>query len=143
MQDLIVLSQEEYAQLKRELKAAGLDVRHTAESVRPIRMRWTPSGALMPSSSRRWRSGARLIRVIASPPCAAHPLATASRPARLTVTFHAVSPVHEAALAHYLATHPVSSNMQSQAHPVATEHTPATSATYVYVAGMLALINGF
>ena len=43
MQDLIVLSDEAFAQLKRELKAVGLDVCYRAESARPIRMRWTPA----------------------------------------------------------------------------------------------------
>jgi cytochrome c oxidase subunit 4 len=57
------------------------------------------------------------------------------------VTFHAVSPAHDGALAHYLATHPLGSSAQRQAHPAGAEHTPATPATYVRVAVLLALLT--
>ena len=143
MQDLIVLSHEEFAQLKRELKTAGLDVCYTAESVRPIRLRWTPErltdAAFLQQVAQR-RPADPSYR-LASVRC----MTPGNRlwPARLTVTFHAVSPLHDAALAHYLATHPVSSRARSQAHPAEAEQTPATPATYVHVAVMLALITAF
>lgn len=100
MQDLIVLSHEAFVQLKRELKAAGLDVCYSAESVRPIRMRWTPArltdAAFLQQVGQR-RPADPSYR-LASVRC----LTPGKRlwPAQLTVTFHAVSPVHDAALAH-------------------------------------------
>jgi hypothetical protein len=41
MQDLLVLSHEDYTQLRHELRAAGVDVCYTAQSARPIRRRWS------------------------------------------------------------------------------------------------------
>jgi caa(3)-type oxidase subunit IV len=139
MQDLIVLSHEEYLRLKCELKAAGLDLCYTAESARPIRMRWTPARRSDAAFLRRvaQRRPADLSYRIASVRCT-HP-GNWLWPAQLTVTFHAVSPRHDAALARYLATRPGSSDGQAQ--PAEAEHLSATPATYVQVAVLLALIT--
>jgi cytochrome c oxidase subunit 4 len=143
MQDLLVLSHEDYTQLRHELKEAGLDVCYTAQSARPIRRRWSPErlqdAALQQQIARRRPADAsyRLASVQCTRP------GNWLWPDQLTVTFHAVSPSHDAALQRYLDTHRAPHQPSEVTAPAAGEHTAATTATYVQVALILALITAF
>jgi len=144
MQDLIVLSHEDYLGLQRELKAVGLDVCYTAESVRPIRMRWSPERvhdtALLQQVAQRRPADASFC--LASIQCTTP--STWLWPAQLAVTFHAVSPRQDAAFQQYLATYQLARSMARSSEPLLeTAQAHATPATYLAVALMLALITAF
>ena len=46
MQDLTILTHDEYIGLRQGLKDAGLDLCYSVHSARPIRKRWTPDAVL-------------------------------------------------------------------------------------------------
>ena len=144
MQDLIVLSHEDYLSLKCELKEVGLDVCYTAQSVRPIRMRWSPERvydtALLQQVAKRRPADAsfRLASIQCTTP------SSWLWPAQLTVTFHAVSPRQDAAFQQYLATHQLARSTARASEPLLeTAQAHATPATYLAVALMLALLTAF
>jgi cytochrome c oxidase subunit 4 len=143
MQDLLVLSHEDYTQLRHELKEAGLDVCYTAQSARPLRRRWSPErlqdAALQQQIAQRRPADAsyRLASVQCTRP------GNWLWPDQLTVTFHAVSPSQDAALQRYFDTYRARHQPSEVSSPAVGEHTAATTATYVQVALILALITAF
>jgi cytochrome c oxidase subunit 4 len=141
MQDLLVLSHEDYTQLRRELKVAGLDLCYVAPSSRPVRMRWSPprldDATLLAQVAQR-RPSDPCYR-IASIRCIKS--GNWLWPDQLTVTFHAVSATQDALLQDYLVTHALSPRAQSHHATVAAAQAHSTPKTYVQVALALAFIT--
>lgn len=145
MQELTLLSHDEYTGLRRALHEAGLDLCYSVQSARPIRMRWSPerlheAGLMRAVAARRPADASfRLVSVRVSRP------GNWRLPDQLTVTFHAVGASQDEALQRYLATHDVGIAWQEQpgtdeaAAEEAEEH--ATSATYMQVALVLAVMT--
>jgi hypothetical protein len=133
MQDLLVLSHEDYTQLRCELKTAGLDLCYTVQSVRPIHMRWSPERvydeALLQQVTRRRPADPsyRLASVHCTRP------GNWFWPDRLTVTFHAVGATQDRALQDYLATPLMRRQVQSSRESVigAQVHTTPRVASIV------------
>ncbi|GIX48290.1 MAG: hypothetical protein KatS3mg131_2501 [Candidatus Tectimicrobiota bacterium] len=111
--DLIVLTYADYLRLRRELKEAGLDLCYMAQAGRPIRLDWSPD--LFSDAKFRQELAAR------RPPDPCYRIVSVwlarkgnwLRPDEFTVTFHAVSPIHDAALEKYLAEHQVRSSAEA------------------------------
>jgi cytochrome c oxidase subunit 4 len=143
MQDLLVLSHEDFTELRGELKSAGLDVCYTTQAVRPIHRRWPSEGvhdaALQQQVARRRPADAsyRLASVQCTRP------GNWFRPDRLSVTFHAVGATQDRALQEYLAAHPMYRQAQRRQESAGEAPLHATPATYVQVALLLALIMAF
>jgi cytochrome c oxidase subunit 4 len=143
MQDLLVLSHEDFTQLRGELKTAGLDVCYTTQSARPIYRRWSSAGvhdvALLQQVARRRPTDAsyRLASVRCTRP------GNWFWPDRLSVTFHAVGATQDRALQEYLGSHPRYRQAQSRQESAGEAHLHTTPATYVQVALLLALITAF
>lgn len=141
MQDLLVLSHEDYRQLRQELKAAGLDLCYTVQLTRPLRLRWSPGrindATLLAQVAQRRPSDPSYC--LASVQCTRP--GNWFRPDQLTVTFHAVSATQDAALQDYLATHTLWGKARPSPEPVAATHLHTTPTTYVQVALLLALIT--
>jgi hypothetical protein len=110
VQELIVLSYADYLRLRRELKAAGLDLCYSAQMEQPVRLDWSPDLLHDPDFLRQvvqrrpadtsFRIAAvRLIRK-----------GNWFRPDQYAVTFHAVGATRDAELQRYLAEHNVRSS---------------------------------
>ncbi len=144
MQELIVLSHEDFLDLKSELRAVGLDLCYTAQAVRPLRLRWSPE--------RLYDLAVRAQVAQRRPADPSFRVASLQRrtpghwlwPSALTVTFHAVSPRQDAAFTQYLERRQLApSVMPAGASGVAEAHPPAATGTYVLVALILALVTAF
>lgn len=109
-QDLIILTYADYLRLRRELKAAGLDLCYTARMEQPIRLDWSPTlfsdpeflrqlAQRRPSDPSFRIAAVRLIKK-----------GNWFRPDQYAVTFHAVGATHDAELQRYLAEHNVGSS---------------------------------
>ena len=112
-EDLIVLTQADYAQLRRDLKVTGLDLCYMAEAGRPVRLDWSPAlfsdpGFLEQVAERRPADpGYRLASV-------RHAKKGGwLRPDEFVITFHSVSSLHEAELQQYLVEHQVRSSSEA------------------------------
>lgn len=111
--DLIILTQADYAQLRRDLKQAGLDLCYMAQAAQPIRLDW----------SLELFSDARFLDQIANrrPPDSSYRIVSVRqtksggwfRPDEFMVTFHSVGALQEAQLHQYLAEHPVRSSAKA------------------------------
>jgi cytochrome c oxidase subunit 4 len=145
MQELTVLSHDDYTGLRQRLHDAGLDLCYSVQSARPIHMRWTP-GRLHEAALRRAIAercpadpSFRIASVRVTKP------GNRLLPARLTVTFHAVGAPQDEALRRYLAAHEVGITWQpdletaAEAAEATEEH--ATPATYIQVALVLAVMT--
>jgi cytochrome c oxidase subunit 4 len=144
MQQLTVLTHTEYQVLKQNLKAAGIALCYAAPSARPVYMRWSPA---------RLKEERFLKHVMRRRPVNhGYHLASVQverpgnwlRPDRLTITFHAVSEVHEQALQQYLSEHSIGGcavNMQPPAVEENDGH--ATPVTYVQIALILGVMTAF
>jgi cytochrome c oxidase subunit 4 len=141
MQELAVLSQEEFTTLKTSLKAKGLDLCYSAPSARPIRMRWSPerlhdAKLLAKVTQRRPKDPSyRIASVAVTDP------GNWLRPARLGVTFYAASAVQDDALGRYLQTHLIRPLSSATPTPDAHSDDPVAVKTYVQVALVLALMT--
>lgn len=110
---LIILTRQDYEQLRRDLKAAGLDLCYMAQAGQPIRLDWTPT----------LLSDERFLGQIARrrPSDLSYPIASVVhtraggwlRPDEFVVTFHGVGSLQEEALQRYLSDHQVQSSPQS------------------------------
>lgn len=109
---LIILTRQDYEQLRRDLKAADLDLCYMAQAGRPIRLDWTPDlfsdeRFLSQVASRR---PADLSYPIA---CVVHTKAGGwLRPDEFVVTFYGAGMLQEDALQRYLNEHQVQSSPQ-------------------------------
>jgi hypothetical protein len=106
-QELIILTYADYLRVRRELKAAGLDLCYMAQMEQPVRLDWSPELLRDPEflhqvAQRRpadpsFRIAAvRLIRK-----------GNWFRPDHYAVTFHAAGATHDAELQRYLVAHNV------------------------------------
>lgn len=137
MQDLIILSHDEYVTLRQSLKAAGIDLCYSAASARPLRRRWTPEQVhedvfRQAIAARRPADGSfRIAAVEVTKP------GNRVWPDQLAVTFHAVSERQEAALQQYLTAH------RPTPQPVVASETADHdgSKTYIQIALILAVLT--
>ena len=109
VQELIVLSYADYLRLRRELKAAGLDLCYMAQMEQPVRLDWSPDLLHDPEFLRQV---AQRRPADASFRIAAVRLTRRGnwfRPDQYAVTFHAVGATRDAELQRYLAEHDVRS----------------------------------
>ena len=110
LEDLIILTYADYVRLRRELKAAGLDLCYMAQSGQPIRLDWSPALFTDP----------KFLHQVAQrrPADPSYRLASVwhskkggwFRPDEFIVTFHSVGTLQEADLQQYLTTHQVRSS---------------------------------
>jgi hypothetical protein len=108
--DLILLTYADYRHLRRELKAAGLDLCYMAQAGQPVRLDWSPE----------FFSDAKFLQQVAQRRPADRSYRIASvwqskkgnwlRPDEFIVTFHGVSPMKDAELQQYLTQHGVQSS---------------------------------
>jgi hypothetical protein len=109
---LIILTRQDYEQLRRDLKAAGLDLCYMAQAGQPIRLDWTPD---LLSEERFLSQVARRRPTDLSYPIASVVHTRAGgwlRPDEFMVTFHGVGVLQEEALRQYLSDHHVQSSQQ-------------------------------
>lgn len=112
-QDLIILTYADYLRLKRDLKAAGIDLCYSAEISQPIRLDWALD--LFRQED--------FLRQIAQrrPADATYRLASVRlskkgnwfRPDHYAVAFHTVGVQQETSLQQYLAEHKVQSSAET------------------------------
>lgn len=141
MQELTVLSHDDYTGLRQRLHDAGLDLCYSVQSARPIHMRRSP-GRLYETALRRAIAerrpsdpSFRIASVRVTRP------GNRLLPARLAVTFHAVGASQDEALRRYLAAHEVGQDPETAAEVVEETEEHATPATYIQVALVLALMT--
>ena len=110
VQELIVLSYADYLRLRRELKAAGLDLCYMAQMEQPVRLDWSPDllydpeflrqiGQRRPADASFRIAAVRLTR-----------RGNWFRPDQYAVTFYAVGATRDADLQRYLTAHNVRSS---------------------------------
>jgi hypothetical protein len=112
-EDLIILTYVDYIRLKRDLKAAGLDLCYASQASEPVRLDWSLDVLRQDD----------FLRQVAQRRPADPSYRVASvwlvkkgnwfRPDQFAVTFHAVSVARHAELQHYLATHEVHSSTEA------------------------------
>lgn len=108
--DLIILTQQDYEQLRRDLKEAGLDLCYVAQAGHPVRLDWTQT----------LLSDERFLNQIAKrrPTDLSYRIASVVhtraggwlRPDEFAVTFHSVGALQEEALQQYLGEHQIQSS---------------------------------
>ena len=109
-QDLIILTYVDYVRLRRELKAAGLDLCYTVQIEQPVRLDWSPDlmrdpeflrqiGQRRPADPSFRLAAVRLIKK-----------GNWFRPDQYAVTFHAVGALRDIEFQHYLAEHHIQSS---------------------------------
>jgi hypothetical protein len=109
-EDLIILTYADYVRLRRDLKAAGLDLCYMAQSGQPIRLDWSSDLFTDP----------KFVQQVAErrPVAPSYRLASVwhskkggwFRPDEFIVTFHSVGTLQEADLQQYLTTHQIRSS---------------------------------
>jgi hypothetical protein len=110
VQDLIILTYADYLRVRRELKAAGLDLCYTAQIEQPVRLDWSPDLLRDPEFLRQLTqrrptdasfriAAVRLIKK-----------GNWFRPDQYAITFHAVGATYDAELQRYLTEHDVHSS---------------------------------
>lgn len=113
LDDLIILTYADYLRLRRDLKAAGVDLCYMAQAGQPVRLDW----------SSELFSDPKFLQQVAErrPADASYRIASVwhakkggwLRPDEFIVTFHGVSPRQDAALQQYLAEHSVHSSTEA------------------------------
>lgn len=111
--DLVILTYADYVQLRRTLKAAGIDLCYMAQAAQPVRLDW----------SARLFQDDKFLQQVAERRPADSDYRIASvwhakkggwlRPDEFMVTFHGVGALQEAAFMEYLATHPIKSSPEA------------------------------
>ena len=106
----IILTYADYVRLRRDLKAAGLDLCYMAQAGQPIRLDWSPDLFTDP----------KFLQQVAErrPADPSYRLASVwyskkgnwFRPDEFSITFHSVGTLQEADLQQYLTTHQVRSS---------------------------------
>jgi cytochrome c oxidase subunit 4 len=141
MQDLIILSHDDYTALRQSLKATGVDLCYSASSARPLRMRWTPDRLREQTfreaiAERRPADASfRIASIDVTKP------GNRLWPEQLGVTFHAASEAQEAALQQYLTSNRIGVYDAQAAAMTSEIEGHATSMTYVQIALILALLT--
>ena len=113
MPEFIILTYADYLRVRRELKAAGLDLCYTAQMEQPVRLDWSPDLLRDPEFLRQ---AAQRRPADPSFRIAAVRLIKKGnwfRPDQYAVTFHAVGATHDAELQRYLAEHNVHSSVDA------------------------------
>ncbi|MGQ4807631.1 hypothetical protein NKDENANG_00986 [Candidatus Entotheonellaceae bacterium PAL068K] len=108
--DLILLTQTDYIRLRRDLKAAGMDLCYKAQAGKPIRLDWSSdlfSNATFLMQVARQRPADPSYRIASV--WHAKPKGW-FRPDAFIVTFHSVSDLKDAELQQYLTEHEVRSS---------------------------------
>ena len=109
VQELIVLTYADYLPLRRELKAAGLDLCYMAQIEQPLRLDWSP-GLLYDLEFLRQvaqrRPADKSFRIVT---VRLTKKGNWFRPDQYAVTFHAVGATRDAELQRYLVEHDVRS----------------------------------
>jgi len=109
-QDLIILTYVDYVRLRRELKAAGLDLCYTAQVEQPVRLDWSPQlmhdpeFLLQIAQRRPAEPGFRIAALRLTKK------GNWFRPDQYAVTFHAVGARRDAEFQRYLAEHHIQSS---------------------------------
>jgi hypothetical protein len=112
LDDLIILTYADYRHLRRELKAAGVDLCYMAQAGQPIRLDWSPAlftetKFLQQVAARRPADPSyRIVSVWHTKK------GSWLRPDEFIVTFHGVSPLQDAALQQYLTEKQVHSSTE-------------------------------
>jgi cytochrome c oxidase subunit 4 len=141
MQDLIILSHDEYKALRRTLQEIDVDLCYSASSARPLRMRWAHERAhdktfRQAIAARRPADGNfRIASVEVTKP------GKRWWPDQLAITFYAASEAQDVALQTYLTTERV-----GVPAPTPVEHKQGTaehaaSFTYIQIALILAVLT--
>ena len=110
VQELIILTYADYVHLRRELKAAGLDLCYLAQLEQPVRLDWSPDLLYDPEFLRQVaqrRPADNNFRIAA---VRLTKKGNWFRPDQYAVTFHAVGVTRDAELQRYLAEHNVHSS---------------------------------
>jgi hypothetical protein len=110
LEDLIILTYADYVRLRRELKAAGLDLCYMAQAGQPVRLDWAPHLFTDPKflhqvAERRPADPSYRIASVWQAK-----KGTWLRPDEFVVTFHSVGALQEADLQQYLTAHQVRSS---------------------------------
>jgi hypothetical protein len=108
--ELIILTYADYMKLRRDLKAAGLDLCYMAQAAQPVRLDWTLQLFTDPKFLQQVTA-----RRPADPSYRVAAVWHAKkggwlRPDEFIITFHTVGALQEAAFAQYLSTHQVQSS---------------------------------
>ena len=117
--DLIILTQKDYEQLRGDLKEAGLDLCYMAQAGQPVRLDW----------SQTLFSDARFLAQVAKrrPADLSYRIASVVhtksggwlRPDEFVVTFHGVGALQEDLLQQYLSEHQVQSSSDAMQEKLA------------------------
>ena len=113
VQELIILTYADYVRLRRELKAAGLDLCYTVQLEQPVRLDWSPELLQDPEFLRQV---AQRCPADSNFRIAAVRLTKKGnwfRPDQYAVTFHAVGATRDAELQRYLAAQHVHSSVDA------------------------------
>ena len=109
-EDLIILTYADYLRLRRELKAAGLDLCYTAQAGRPVRLDWSSdlfSDATFLAQVSECRPADPSYRIVS----VQHTKKGSwLRPDEFILTFHSTGVLQDADLQRYLAEHQVRSS---------------------------------
>jgi hypothetical protein len=110
VQELIILTYADYVRLRRELKAAGLDLCYTAQMEQPVRLDWSPELFQDPEFLRQVAQRRPVNNTFRIAAVRLTKKGNWFRPDQYAVTFHAVGATHDAELQRYLAEHNVRSS---------------------------------
>ena len=111
VQEFIILTYADYIRLRRELKAAGLDLCYMAQMEQPVRLDWSPDLLYDPDFLRQVtqrRPAENSFRIAA---VRLTKKGNWFRPDQYAITFHAVGATRDADLQRYLAEHNVHSSV--------------------------------
>ncbi len=141
MQDLIIVSHDDYTALRQSLKAVDIDLCYSAASARPLRMRWAPERAHDTTfrqaieARRPAGDGFRIASIEVTKP------GNRLWPDRLSITFHAVSDAQEADLQQYLTAHRIGVPDPQPVDVPSEVEDHASSKTYIQIALILAVLT--
>ena len=110
VQELIILTYADYVRLRRELKAAGLDLCYTVQMEQPVRLDWSPELFQDPEFLRQVAQRRPVNNAFRIAAVRLAKKGNWFRPDQYAVTFHAVGATRDAELQCYLAEHSVRSS---------------------------------
>ena len=110
VQELIILTYADYVRLRRELKAAGLDLCYMAQMEQPVRLDWSPDLLHDPEFLRQVAQRRPVDKNFRMAAVRLIKKGNWFRPDQYAVTFHAVGVMRDAECQHYLAEHQVQSS---------------------------------
>ena len=113
VQELIILTYADYVRLRRELKAAGLDLCYTVQMEQPVRLDWSPDLLHDPEFLRQVAQRRPVDKNFRMAAVRLIKKGNWFRPDQYAVTFHAVGATRDAELQRYLAEHNVHSSVDA------------------------------